>query len=1032
MCVFCTGRYLLVYMFMDNAIDVCIVMLVCAPGAIKVKGALSGRRSLTYTMTVTAADNGLPPRQSSALLVFRIIESNSYAPEFSAGQLFSVSVAEDVAVGTLLTSVAARDLDQGVNGQIRYDITDGDVNEQFNIHPVSGNITVAKPLDYELIQSYGLRVRIRDLAPIAREMSRIFTIDVTDVDDYVPSFIPQHINAYVDENADMGTSVFRAQVHGLDSSPLSQVQYSIVPNTAAASAFSIAPATGVVTTRADLDFESQQQFELVVRALNPGTQYSGSATVTVLVRGVNEFTPVFERDEYLFSVSEAATVGQAVDTVQARDDDAGADGVIEYFLLEDSNDKGFVISVSSGTIRVAQAIDRESTEQIVLTVMAKNPGPLHADRIAICTVRIVVGDANDPPVFDQARYFASVPESADTGDSVITVTARDNDLNERFRFFTYAIASGNVGAKFSIDASSGVISVQASLDRETLASYQLSVTATDTGTPPRTGSTTVNISVTDVNDNAPYFIPSRPMGELFESDDINVDIALNLNDVTNDDDIYPNQGPFRYYLMNFANVFQVGETNGLIKARVALDREQVPSYTLQIRVVDSGSPAMSAVLPVTIDVKDINDNPSFADHTIQLLVHTYQGAIDGAVIANVHPRDVDTVGDYTCRLLASNAAGLVVNRDCSLVADVDSLSPATLTLTGNDGVHADVTYSVAVSFRQFDDQTIENSIVMRITDVTMDAFLREKRQQLQQSIDRTLGFSTVLYSIHDGDQYIDVIIAATQSGGQYVRKSTLVRELTTQSSAIEQETGVSFVTVNYNPCQVNPCKNGAECSFRIARSDSFVSHVAGDSIYTAPHASVEFSCACTDDFTGPTCEIPRGGCDDQPCANGGTCVANGASYTCQCSRLFSGRNCESAIDQCQPNPCANGGTCVSAGSGYSCRCRAGYSGRHCDLQAKTFAPTGFLSYMIIEPQDRQRNSITLELSTLATDALLLYHLAVDNDVEFLALEIVDGRVRMSFAFGGPLSDSLVRLTAPVRVSDGGWYAVTATRELRVR
>ena len=205
-------------------------------GTVRVSRALSGRRTLTYSMTITATDNGLLPLSSTALVVINVIESNSYTPQFTSN-VVSVTISEDAAIGTLLLNVAARDLDQGVNGELRYAITDGDVNGHFGIDPVSGNLSVRSLLDYEQTQSYSLRVTVRDLAPISRQASRVYTITVTDVDDYVPYFLPQHVHVCIKENVAVGTEVFSAQVHGLAASSVSRVRYFIVADALVSSKF---------------------------------------------------------------------------------------------------------------------------------------------------------------------------------------------------------------------------------------------------------------------------------------------------------------------------------------------------------------------------------------------------------------------------------------------------------------------------------------------------------------------------------------------------------------------------------------------------------------------------------------------------------------------------------------------------------------------------------------------------------------------------------------------------------------------------
>jgi VCBS repeat-containing protein len=110
-------------------------------------------------------------------------------------------------------------------------------------------------------------------------------------------------------------------------------------------------------------------------------------------------------------------------------------------------------------------------------------------------VTITVNAVNDAPVVDAAAF--SVPEDAAVGTVVGTVTFSDPDTGQTH---TFAITAGNTGGAFAIGATSGEITVAAALDFETLAAYSLTVEVTDDGAPALSGSNTVEITVTDVDD----------------------------------------------------------------------------------------------------------------------------------------------------------------------------------------------------------------------------------------------------------------------------------------------------------------------------------------------------------------------------------------------------------------------------------------------------------------------------------------------------------------------------------------------------
>ncbi len=112
------------------------------------------------------------------------------------------------------------------------------------------------------------------------------------------------------------------------------------------------------------------------------------------------------------------------------------------------------------------------------------------------TVSITVDPVNDPPVVDAASF--TIPENSATGTNVGTpVTFTDPDPGQGH---TFSITAGNTGGAFSINAASGQIQVAGALDFETLAAYSLTVQVTDDGSPVLSGSATVDVTVTDVDD----------------------------------------------------------------------------------------------------------------------------------------------------------------------------------------------------------------------------------------------------------------------------------------------------------------------------------------------------------------------------------------------------------------------------------------------------------------------------------------------------------------------------------------------------
>lgn len=156
---------------------------------------------------------------------------------------------------------------------------------------------------------------------------------------------------------------------------------------------------------------------------------------------------------------------------------------------------------------MSQPLDYKQEKRFVLTVTASDSG----GRSDSALVYVNVSDANNyAPSFENAPYSVSVFEDAPIGTTILVVSATDSDVGQNAQI-TYSLGSeednaeGHEGSEFSINPQTGAITTTKQLDRELVSGYLLTVTAKDGGIPTLSDTTDVEISVTDVNDNAPNF-----------------------------------------------------------------------------------------------------------------------------------------------------------------------------------------------------------------------------------------------------------------------------------------------------------------------------------------------------------------------------------------------------------------------------------------------------------------------------------------------------------------------------------------------
>ncbi|KAJ4936973.1 hypothetical protein JOQ06_001557 [Pogonophryne albipinna] len=199
---------------------------------------------------------------------------------------------------------------------------------------------------------------------------------------------------------------------------------------------------------------------------------------------------------------------------QLQSDQDHGNGLVKYVLSGEGAGTIFVIDENNGDLHATRRLDREEKGFYILraTVVNKRTG-LKLEPETEFTVKL--HDINDnEPHFSKELYTGSVPERSDIGTSVIQVTATDADdsMYGSSAKLVYSISQGH--PYFSVDPTTGVIRTAlgpGDMDREQREHYQVVIEAKDMAGQRGglTGTTAVNITLTDVNDNPPRFTQSK-------------------------------------------------------------------------------------------------------------------------------------------------------------------------------------------------------------------------------------------------------------------------------------------------------------------------------------------------------------------------------------------------------------------------------------------------------------------------------------------------------------------------------------------
>jgi protocadherin-16/23 len=210
-------------------------------------------------------------------------------------------------------------------------------------------------------------------------------------------------------------------------------------------------------------------------------------------------------------IEELSGTGVDILQVQAVRSDGRKQRVI-YSFGRGNEDGTFEINSNNGLVRLQnpQFIDFEARREFNLTIIGHAAGSENLYAYTQCIIS--VQDKNDnKPRFTQQVYFARTWEGNNKGTYVSQVVAVDRDSIENERLY-YQIVDGNLDGAFAIEQQySGIIKTNIVLDREIRDHYDLTVSVTDEGTPPKTGYAKVVITIIDINDNRPQFPRAQPI-----------------------------------------------------------------------------------------------------------------------------------------------------------------------------------------------------------------------------------------------------------------------------------------------------------------------------------------------------------------------------------------------------------------------------------------------------------------------------------------------------------------------------------------
>uniref|UniRef100_A0A8C5BD76 Cadherin domain-containing protein n=1 Tax=Gadus morhua TaxID=8049 RepID=A0A8C5BD76_GADMO len=564
------------------------------------------------------------------------------------GQI-SFTIPEEMAKGSLVGNIA-RDLGLDVkrlaSGKAR--VYSGDSTVYIELNKERGVLLIKDRIDREALceQTMPCSLHFQIILEDPMEFYSV-SIEITDINDNAPTFEKAEMKFKISESAGVGSKFVLERAMDLDVGNNDLENYVLKPSeNFALKIHNQADGSKNVemVLQKALDRETHEHMSLILTAVDGGQpQMSGTMQILITVLDANDNAPVFTQSIYKATVMENSPKGTMVTTVSASDADQGLNGKVIYSITNTMDDvrRVFEVNEESGVVRLVGNIDYERAHTFQINVRASDEGGLTDSSKVI----VDIVDMNDNmPVINIMSKSNVISENAKSNTVVTMINIQDQDsgdngkvncaINENMPFILMATSNNFFSLVTDND-----------LDRERESAYNISVTCSDQGEPSLTSSVTLNLQISDVNDNVPSF--EKPSYEAYLIENNTPGISIFTVKARDTD---WNQNAHVSYILEDSSLngvpvssyVSVSADSGVIHAVRSFDYEQIKDFQFRVKAQDGGSPPLSSNVSVKILIQDQNDNAP------QVLYPVQTG---GSLVAEMVPRSAD-VGYLVTKVVA--------------------------------------------------------------------------------------------------------------------------------------------------------------------------------------------------------------------------------------------------------------------------------------------------------------------------------------------------------------------------------------------
>lgn len=451
-------------------------------GRIFITQSVANIAQVTYTLRITAYDNGLPQLSNSTTVTITV-DRNQNAPFFQQTS-YSADIADNGVLGAEVVQVYASDQDTvAPYNTVRYILRSTSGSEYFFINVETGMIYVARSvaLDTNAPTQYILTVGVYDLGVPSRSGTQDANVFISVIrNQFSPVFFNDPYTKDVEQSLSVGSFVLQVTSSDADTvSPFGEVTMRLIGDDAGVAYFNFDPLTGDVTVAQRLTFDAATFYQLRIEARDGGSPARSATALAQITVLRNLFTPEFDQLFYNTTIDETLQPGQTVVQILASDSDATSPhNTITYTLNNNFNNLAsqyFTVNPATGAVTLSQSLlnDNSDTTRFTFSISIRDNGVPSRAILNSASVEVNVIRNIQPPIFISTPYDTEMDYTDNIGTPIFTATARDGDISP-YNIVTYdLIGDGDATVFFNIDAGSGVVTLQQIVQQETTTQFRV-------------------------------------------------------------------------------------------------------------------------------------------------------------------------------------------------------------------------------------------------------------------------------------------------------------------------------------------------------------------------------------------------------------------------------------------------------------------------------------------------------------------------------------------------------------------------------